>query len=232
MIVMAEHRRYRDEEVREIFDLAVRGKTAGSPAPVHDVDGLTLGEIQSIGAEVGLAPDAVAHAAAALDDRASRQPRRTSFGMPISASRVVPPSRPLTDDEWTRLVADLRMTFNARGTAREQAGIREWSNGNLHACIEPAGQGYRLRMSTVKGDAAGFNALGLTGLAAAAATFGSLSLSGELADAVIVSAIFAVSGIGALIANRVRLPRWAKERETQMESIARRLDEITSAPSP
>ncbi len=216
-------RKFKDDEIREIFELATRGRDAESPSPARDADGLTLGEMQSIGAEVGLAPADVARAAVAISERAAAKPRRTSFGLPVEVGRIVPLPGPLSDDEWARLVADLRSTFNARGTVSHDAGIREWRNGNLRAMVEPTAGGYRLHMGTVKGDASALNALGLTGLAAGVATFGALALAGGLGEAVFVSTCFAVSGIGALVANIVRLPRWADRRETQMEAVASRV---------
>ena len=52
-------RRYRDDEVRKIFKLATTQKAA-EPRSLPAADGLTLSDIQSIGSEVGLDPDAVA----------------------------------------------------------------------------------------------------------------------------------------------------------------------------
>ena len=220
-------RRYGDDEVREIFDLATRGRSAETPSPAREGQGLTLAEIQSIGAEVGLSPGDVARAAGALDNRPQVLPRTSSLGLPVAVGRIIPLARALTDDEWARLVAELRATFNARGVVRSDAGIREWSNGNLHAYIEPAGDGHQLRLTTRKGDAAGMNALAFTGIAAGVATFASLGLAGEVADAVLVSSLFTVSGVGAFLFNRLRLPRWADRREEQMDAIARRVKEIT-----
>jgi hypothetical protein len=211
-------RRYTDDEIREIFELAATAGLPGGPGQPGS-DGLTLAAIQDIGREVGLAPDLVARAAASLDARPARR-LRTSWGVPIEVGRVVPLPRPLTDREWARLVAELRSTFGARGRVSEQGGIREWANGKLHACVEPDDHGYRLRLGTLKSDAAGINALGITGLAAGALTLVSFLLSGEPQAAVFVPTLFAGAGAAALLANRVRLPRWARLRERQMEQIA------------
>ncbi|MGH7461098.1 MAG: hypothetical protein ACREMA_08725 [Longimicrobiales bacterium] len=218
-------RRYREDEVREIFGLATRG-TSAEARSLSKADGLTLAEIQGIGREVGLEPGAVARAAATFDARALKARRRKSFGMPIEVGRIVPLSRPLTDSEWEQLVTELRSTFRARGTVRTEGNLREWFNGNLHACIEPAEGGYRLRLGTLKGDARGWNAAAGTGIVTSAIMAGALAVSGGLPEGVFVPVIFGLAGIGAFVSNMVRLPRWASQREQQMEHIANRIPAI------
>lgn len=223
-------RRYRDNEVRRILELATRPEAA-RPRPATTADGLTLADIQSIAVEVGVEPDAIARAAATLD--ASRTTgRRTSWGMPIEVGRTIPLPRALTDHEWDRLVAELRATFRARGKVTMQGGLREWSNGNLHASVEPAENGYRLRLGTLKGDAAGVNALGATGMAAGAVVLGVAAFSGGTLDAIFGPAILAVSGASAIAANLIRLPRWANQRQRQMEHIVTKVRAMTADSEP
>jgi len=211
-------RTYNADEVRRIFEIAANHPPAERPVSAES-SGLTLAEIQDIGREVGLEPAVVARAAATLDAR----PMRRTLGQPIEVGRVVHLSRPLTDPEWDRLVAELRSTFRARGVVTVQGGIREWRNGNLHATLEPTEHGYRLRLGTFKGDAKGFNALGVTGLASGALVSSALWSSGEPVTAILSAAIFSAAGVGAVVGNLVRLPRWAREREKQMEHIAARV---------
>ena len=222
-------RRYSDDEVRKIFGLATTQKTT-EPAPPPAANGLTLSEIQSIGQEVGLKADDVARAAASID-APPRAPARTSWGVPIQVTRTVPLPRAMTDEEWARLVTELRSTFNAKGKITTHGSLREWSNGNLHASVEPADDGYRLRMGTIKGNAAGVNALGAVGMATSAVWFGSLAfwgIPGSFADAALFMGPILLSAGSAvtLIANRLRLPRWARERSDQMAHIAARVQSI------
>lgn len=181
---MVEERRYRDEEVREIFELAAR-RDVGQLPSASAADGVTLADLQDIGRDVGLEPTAVAHAAVALEAQTPKSFLRTSVGMPVGVGRIVPLPRPLTDSEWERLVAELRTTFGARGRVSTQGGLREWVNGNLHACIEPAEEGSRLRLGTVKGNAVMLNALGATGVVTGAITFGAMLMSAGLQDAIV-----------------------------------------------
>src|SRR5690242_20793983 len=144
-------RRYNDKEMAAIF----RTATEGLPGPRREVsreEGMTLADLQAIGREVGISPDAVAQAAQALD--ISRGPAsRTFLGLPIGVTRTVNLNRRLTDAEWERLVVQLRDVFDARGTTRSDGSFRQWTNGNLQVLLEPTETGHRLRFRTVHGAA-------------------------------------------------------------------------------
>jgi hypothetical protein len=226
---MSPQRTYDDDEVREIFAVAARRELA-SPQPTA-APGLTLAELQEIGREAGLDAGEVARAAAALETRALTAPARTSLGMPIEVVRVVPLPRAPRDAEWEQLVGELRATFGARGRVASQGGLREWANGNLHACVEPTGNGYRLRLGTVKGDARSLNAVAGVGFVAGAVGLGSALLGGAPQD-VFVPAFIATSSIAAFGANILRLPRWADTRRRQMDFIAARAAAIIGGDPP
>jgi hypothetical protein len=218
---MTDERKYREEEIRQIFELAASREHVGPPA-LSDEDGLTLAELQGIGREVGLDPAHVAEAATALDTRPAVLPRRTSWGLPISVGHIVGLARAPTDREWETLVAELRRTFGAQGQARSHGGLREWTNGNLHACVEPTETGYRLRLGTLKGSAMPMNAVGVAGLAMGVATLVGLLLTGGLPEGLIGPLMLGAMGGGAFAYNRFSVPRWARERERQMAYIAER----------
>ena len=59
-------RRYNDEEVAAIFTRAAEGPQTPLLGVSRD-EGLTLGDLQEIGREVGIPPDAVARAAQLVD---------------------------------------------------------------------------------------------------------------------------------------------------------------------
>jgi hypothetical protein len=224
---MADERRYREEEVKEIFDLAV-SRDEVERLVVSDEDGLTLAEIQEVGLEVGMEPKRIAAAASALDTRRELLPRRTSLGMPVSVGRVIELPRAVTDREWEVLVAELRETFAARGQVTSRGGVREWTNGNLHAFLEPTETGHRLRLRTHKGGAMALNRTGAAGLAIGLILLTVLVLTGDLLTmrgiiSIVPPLILAGMGGGALALNGLSLPRWAREREGQMEYIAGRV---------
>ncbi len=49
---------------------------------------------------------------------------RTVLGLPIGVARTVDLNRRLTDEEWERLVVQLREVFNARGRTRTEGSLR------------------------------------------------------------------------------------------------------------
>jgi hypothetical protein len=231
---MTEERRYREDEVAAIFEEAAAPAVARRGA--HAAEGLTLADLQAIGREVGIAPERIAHAASSLDHSHTAGPRRTELGMPVSVARTTALPRALTDREWALLVTDLRETFHARGRESSQGDLRQWSNGNLHAYVEPTATGYRLRLGTVKGNALALNRMGAGGILMALVMLIVLLIGGNSTDDYVAALLLGGLGAGAFAFNALRLPRWAGEREAQMESIISRtlgmLEEGTDRPSP
>ena len=218
---MSNQRRYEDEEVRAIFGAAAEGGDVAQ-APRSGGSGLTLRDLQDIGREVGLAPERIARAALALDQRRDALPRRTLLGMPVTTGRVVDLARAPTDAEWEMLVGELRATFGAQGTVTAHGGTRGWSNGNLHVFVEPTEDGYRMRMGTLKSDAAPITTMGIALTGLSLLVLAGLALSGRLTQGVVGPVVLGAMGVTALLSNMIRLPRWAREREAQMEHIAAR----------
>jgi hypothetical protein len=215
---MMDERRYEEADVARIFEAAASPRATEGRA-LAPASGFSLAELQAIGDEVGIAPERIAEAAAALDVRRVAAPRRTYLGMPVSVSRTVDLPRAPTDREWDMLVAELRETFGARGKDRSTGGVRAWTNGNLHAYVEPSENGYRLRLGTTKGNAVVSSRMGLAGLLAGLVL--AILLFAEVLDEDLSALlIFAVMGAVALAFNAIRLPGWAREREEQMDHIA------------
>ena len=214
---MAE-RRYNDKEIAAIF----RAAAETPPSPQHEVpqdEGLTLAELQAIGREVGMAPDAIAHAARGVDVRPVAA-TRTFLGLPIGVSRTVQLNRRLSDEEWERFVVQLREVFNARGSTRSDGALRQWTNGNLHVLLEPTETGHRLRFGTVHGAASAWIAGGFVILGIGAVTAAVSAFSGALGEAVYGLGFLAVMGTSMIVGGALRLPRWARLRSRQMEALA------------
>jgi hypothetical protein len=214
-------RRYNDEEVSAIFAKSAEGPQVpqGPSLQASRSDGLTLAELQDIGREVGIAPEAVAHAARALDV----QPRaiaRTVLGLPIGVERIIELDRRMTDAEWELLVVQLREVFHARGTLSASGSFRQWTNGNLQALLEPTPTGHRLRLSTYKGNARASMLLGLGTLGVAAALFVASTLGGHLGGAVLEIGMFSALGIGLIANGALRVSGWARLRGRQFDAIA------------
>lgn len=228
-----DERRYGEEEVAAIFEAAANPRASGGRA-VASTDGFSLTELQAIGREAGIAPERIAEAAAALDVRGrAAAPRRTQMGIPLSVGRVIDLPRAPTDREWETLVAELRETFAAQGKDRSHGAVRAWTNGNLHAYVEPTATGYRLRLGTLNGNAVAIGRLGIAALLAGLVIVVSLFLTGDGEEALASAVFFAALGVFLLGMNGLNVPRWAREREEQMEYVAARaLTLIRAAPEP
>ena len=225
---MSRERRYRDHEVREIFDLAT-GREDGPAQPIAAADGLTLGELQDVGREVGLAPERVAQAVAVFEGRAESAPRGTTLGLPTAVERVVPLTRRPSEREWELLVAELRTTFGGKGAMTSQGGLREWSHGSLHALVEPTETGHRLRLTDSNGAVGGIVIGGFVvalALMVLAVLLGKDDAGAKLA----VPAFLALLGGGLAAGSALSPPRWAREQERRMEHISRRIAALLSLP--
>jgi len=218
---MAE-RRYDDKEIAAIFRAATEEGPQSPPREVARDEGLTLAELQAIGSEVGIPSDAVAQAARAVDVGLGAA-SRTFLGLPIGVARTVNLNRRLTDQEWERLVVQLREVFNARGRTRADGALRQWTNGNLQVLLEPTETGHRLRFGTVHGGARASIGAGIAALGVTAAVAISSALGGTLGDAIPGIALLFAAGIGMIASGALRLPRWARLRERQMEALAARI---------
>lgn len=214
-------RRYGDDEAREIFRLATEGEV--DPRAVSaDADGLTLEELQRIGAEAGIAPERVTRAAISLQTLGQSGTVRRSFGLPFGLSRVVELPRAPTDREWELLVSECRTTFEARGEITVNGGIREWSNGNLHVAVEPTAHGHQLRLSTKKDEVQVLNLLSAIFAVMAIVMGIAVAASGKVEKTFPVVMMFGGFAMASYVINLFRVPRWARTRERQMAALAER----------
>ena len=215
-------RRYNDEEVAAILQRAAEAQQSVHPA-LPSSEGMTLANLQEIAREVGIAPEAVAQAARSIALQGRPTTRRV-LGLPMGVGLTVDLDRPLSDAEWERLVVDLRQTFDARGSLRQEGNFRQWTNGNLQALLEPIETGHRVRLRTFKGSArsmmlagSGMVTIGWASIALDAVR-GTLE-AGEVSGLGLVMAV----GAGLIGAAAARLPGWARLRRRQMEEVVQRL---------
>lgn len=216
-------RRYSDEEAAEIFGRAARAEES-APRGLVRAEGMTLAELQEAGREAGIAPERIADAARELAVSVPPETRRF-LGVTIGVGRSVELGRRLDDDEWERVVVLLRETFDARGTLRSHGSLREWTNGNLQALLEPGERGHRLRLRTTHGSARALLTAGL-GLATAAAVLAvstAATIGFRNSDPVEQLGGLVLLGAGAFGAGLLRLRGWARTRREQFDEIARRL---------
>jgi hypothetical protein len=231
-----DERRYGEAEIEEIFARAAEEVAAASPgetaAPPSRRDGLTLAELQTVGAEVGLAPARIAAAAAALAPRIAPE-RGSSYGHPTSLAAAVALPRAPTDREWERLVAVLREDAGTPGRVASRGATREWSGGRLHLFVEPSDAGTRLRMMETRRAPVLMPAVGAFALADGlfllvtraldASTFGPLLEW-------LLPVLLMLAGGAAVAASLVRARSWADEGAARMERIAERARGLVAGP--
>jgi hypothetical protein len=221
-------RRFSETEVEEILRRAT-DRRSGLPARGDAQEGMTLRELQEIGHEVGIPAEALADAARSLD---RPQGIQRTLGLPLTVERTVTLPRDMTDLEWELLVGDLRETFRARGKVQQLGRLRQWTNGNLHALVEPTQDGYRLRLGTTKGDARQLMAAGgvILSFVTLLALLGLLGVGGEPEKLLRAFSILGPVGVAVFAAGAIRLPGWARTREAQMDAIAERVNGMMALP--
>lgn len=221
-------RRYSEEEVATIFERATEAQQAVR-RQLPPGTGMTLADLRAIGLEVGIPAELVDQAARSIEQHGS-DATRSFLGLPVGVGRTVELSRQLTDAEWDRLVVDLRETFDARGSIRTDGSLRQWTNGNLQALLEPTATGHRLRLRTVMGSARGMMTSGLALLGVTATVVIASVVTGNLAGALAETGSLMILGAALFTAGAARLPVWAKTRRRQMEGVAARLALATESP--
>jgi len=226
---MTEHRRYDEDEVRRIFELASEEGTppGGSDGSGRSLapEGMTLSELQAIGREVGIAEGAVARAAAHVRADIGLVPRTRIAGVPIAVGRTVNLPGRLSEEAWELLVVDLRRTFQAPGHTYSEGSLRQWTNGNLQIMLEPTEAGYQLRMRTDSGRLRAQMSLGaaMTGLGG---MFFLLESFGRISEGPGLWLTCIILGVAAMVAAVVGGPSWAGTREQQFAEIAARATDL------
>jgi hypothetical protein len=222
-------RRFNEAEVAAIFERATEAQQTGQ-RQLPSGEGLTLAELQDIGREIGISPELVGQAAKAIEHVGQPTSRRF-LGLPIGVGRTIHLDRKLSEEEWEQFVVDLRETFDARGTVRHEGSLRQWTNGNLQALLEPTPTGHRIRLRTIKGDARGYMAGGIGMIAIATTTLMIAALRGDFTDIGMFSGLGVLGsmGIAFFAAGALRLPGWARLRQRQMEALAARVAAVASS---
>lgn len=223
-------RRYSEDEVNTIFERAAEAQQAVR-RKLPPGEGLSLADLRAIGNEVGIPAELVDQAALSID-QSGPSASRTFLGLPLGVGRTVELGRKLSDDEWERLVVDLRETFDARGTVRSDGSLKQWTNGNLQALLEPTPTGHRLRLRTMLGASRAMMSGGIGLLGISTAVVIASALSGNLAEALAQVGTLMIGGAALFTIGAARLPGWAKLRLRQMEGVAARLALASDSPAP
>lgn len=117
-----DERRYSEDEVAEILQNAVEGDAASALA--HS-DGMSLGELKTIGAEVGIDPARIESAARALV-RAPEARKHPLVGAPTSLDYEARVPGEIPPDGAPEVIATIRRIMGTPGKISELHGTLEW----------------------------------------------------------------------------------------------------------
>ncbi len=212
-------RRYRDDEIAEIFKRAATATSITPPSPPEH-EGFSLEELQQIGSEVGIPADVVATAARSIDHPPTST-GDTLLGLPVAVGESVELGRRLTDNEWDLLVVAARDTFRARGRLRADGEFREWTNGNLMMLLEPTLSGHRLRLQSRHGAARAriMAGIGVTAFAGILTAIGFSLPVAQRAGSFSMATTMLVIGAVLLGIGIFQVAGWARRRREQMQRL-------------
>ena len=202
--------RFSTPEIQEVFARAAAAQERDRAAGL----GLTVEELQEVGAEAGLDPAHVAAAARAVASGEPDEKRETLAGLPVGVRRAVTLDAPPSEALWEHVVADLQETFAARGKTERIGASRTWRNSNLRATLGPSGDGARLRLQTNRRDDTRGMLVG-AGVTGVLAVVFLINGGGDPGVMALVSSLLAAVAV-------VRQATWARTRERQMEDVAAR----------
>jgi len=236
---MTTERRYSEAELHAIFERAAKRQEEAQRAEAASRGALTLAELQEIGAASGIDPAHIAAAAAEVDTVPPKDVH-TFLGAPteVERTRVVPYD--VSDEEWARMVAEIRRTFDDDGSIGQIGQMREWtavkrtsSNTGtaMRLTLEPLGGGTQvtLRQSareTTKG------ATIATAVSTAMAVF--FFALGFAADPELFIAAVLMGGMALAFAGITRawLGYWGEKQEDRFDSLLDRLELIARTAEP
>lgn len=235
---MSTGKRYTDAEVHTIFERAAARQEEARQAEDASRAGLSLEELQRIGAEAGIDPSHIAAVAADLSTRATVRPSPSStfLGMPIElrAERVLPTTVP--DEAWERIVPELRRIFKKDGISGEVGRIREWtlsqrqgqSDRPVRVTLSPDGAGTRVEITQgMRGATLGLT-IGSGIYVLVAALIGALSIFGTPGEPPIgVGLMFLVFAATMFSAAQFGTRAHAKAQRERFEQALDRIELLT-----
>lgn len=213
--------RFSTPEIEEVFARAAAAQQRDRQTDL----GLSIDELQAVGAEAGLDPAHVAAAARAVAAGEPDDRRETLVGVPVGVRRSAHLDAPPSDLLWETLVSDLQETFSARGKVERIGASRIWRNGNLRATLSPSADGSRLRLqSNRRKDTQSLLTVGAVN-AVLSAVF-TLNVFGPEADAAVFLGLTAALALVFAVGRQLL---WSGTRERQMEAVAARAQRTARA---
>lgn len=223
---------FTDEEVRTIMERAARQQQASEARGLKPGGGTSLESLEEIATEVGIDAGYVKAAARELTLKRDAAPAATVLGVArrTDVVRVVPGT--VSDEEWGRIVSEVRRMSAATGTVSEFGQVREWVSS--HAAPS-AGMPIQVRLEPVEGGTlislgqdtlqAGMmpGVMGGSMMAAVVALMIVMGFNGATGPLVLVTAIFAAIAVamagGGLLLGHKYVERQSRKFEAAMDRI-------------
>ena len=212
-------RKFSEEEISRIFEQAAKEQEEGD-----DHSGLTLSELQSIGAQSGLDPEAIARAAKKIKLVLRLDPRKRKFKSDVGVGGTAELPGKITSSDWEELLPEIRNEFNAPGKAISDGYRKEWSNGNLKVLIENGREQDRLRLSSVNGRK--IAQLRLSATMAILGFFFVIMGAAESEEVFVFAMMTLLAAFATYWLTRRSLKKWANKREAQMAAITEKAGEL------
>lgn len=214
-------RTFDEQEVAEIFRLASSRQDKALRA-LSPGGGLTLEELKAIGEEAGISSTFIANAAQQVGRTVPASKRKRFMGLPVGFTRNMDLPATFDDQHWSQLVAGLHDELDVIGETRTDGDSRIWQSDIGQMVVEPAGEGYRLRLKlsqdALRGALMMSAALTFMGLFFMLVLATKQDLFVDLAKTVFVS-MFSVAGLTGFGYSAFKSPRWVADRESQIDRV-------------
>lgn len=237
-------KRFTEDEVHAIFEQAARRQEEARHAEEASRAGLSLEELQRIGAESGIDPAHVAAVATALAQRGgvpAPVEREAFLGIPTRLRRTRYLDAPVTDTMWEQVVPALRDAFGGDGVSSQIGRVREWMlrpgksshDRAVKVTFTPEGEGTRVEIEQVmRSTTLGFF-WGSASMAVTALLFGALFLfGGSDPDTAILTGIFATLAVLFTAGSLIGLRTYGGRQEERFAAALDRLALIARDATP
>jgi hypothetical protein len=227
-------RLYSDREISELIRRATELQDDEKALPER---GVSLQEIERIAAEIGINPEHLRAAALELESGLHERDGLSVWGGPflLGQKRVVEGS--VTDEEWARIVLELRRMLGSRGNVEQIGQMREWSREvkdmdfryeQTQVSISPGEDQTTIEIrSQFRG---GAYVAYLAGIVVSGTVAGAFLDGAGLSD-LMNTIILGSSGVGGLAVARASIGAWASRRRRQLKQVMDWLESSIAQPA-
>ena len=216
-------RQFSEAEARRIFERAAARQHA---APTSS-GGLTLQELQEIGAAAGLDPEHVAAAVTEAESTPTQVPTWQGVPLRTTASRLIPEA--VSDDAWMRIVDQMRAQHQTPGVMEREGRRRVWRQyeGSLTGASVTASPSASGTLVTVESTRANEDVVTYT-LGGLAGFMGGLGLLVYLVKdkpgGLILIGLMAAFAVALVVATSLSVRRRARSRPGHTEALLDRIE--------